>query len=213
MTSASHDDRLVEYVLGTLDPGARAQLERELGPRLDSELAATRDALSALPLALPPVRPPVALRDRLLASARGPARFAPFIDRLARLLDVATDHARGLLASLEHPGTWLTSPGPNVSLIHLLGGPATTGADVGFIRVDAGTTFPPHRHVGEEHVLVLQGSYQDSDGMSARAGDLVHMSAGSSHHFTAGPDADLIYAVVVHGVEIEGIDPESIRRP
>jgi len=104
-------------------------------------------------------------------------------------------------------------PGPNVSLVHLLGGPATAGADVGFVRVDAGTTFPPHRHLGEEHVLVLQGSYQDSDGSSARAGDLVHMPAGSAHTFTAGPDTDLIYAVVVHGVEIEGIDPEAIRPP
>ncbi|HEY0135475.1 MAG TPA: hypothetical protein VGB85_15430, partial [Nannocystis sp.] len=145
--TASHDDRLVEYVLGTLDREARSELERELGPRLDSELAATREALSALAVALPPARPPAALRERLMASARGPARFAPFIDRLARLLDVAADRARELLASLEHPGTWLATPGPNVSLVHLLGGPATAGADVGFVRVDAGTSFPPHRHV------------------------------------------------------------------
>jgi anti-sigma factor ChrR (cupin superfamily) len=48
--------------------------------------------------------------------------------------------------------------------VHLVGGSATAGADVGFVRITAGTTFPPHRHLGEEHVLVLQGSYQDSDG-------------------------------------------------
>jgi len=216
MTAASHDDRLVEYVLGTLSPEHRVQLERDLGPRLGSELAATRDALALLAVALPPVQPSMhapALRARLLLSARGPARFAPFIDRLARLIDVAADRARELLASLERPETWLPSPGPNVALVHLPGGPAVAGADVGFVRVTAGTTFPPHRHLGPEQVLVLQGSYSDSDGSSARAGDLVHMSAGSSHHFTAGPDADLIYAVVVHGVEIEGFDPSAIHPP
>ena len=214
--TACHDDRLVEYVLGTLSPEDRVQLERELGPRLGSELAATSEALSLLAVALPPVRPPShapALRARLLLSARGPARFAPFIDRLARLIDVAADRARELLASLERPETWLPSLGPNVALVHLPGGPAVAGADVGFVRVAAGTTFPPHRHLGPEQVLVLQGSYTDSDGSSARAGDLVHMPAGSSHHFTAGPDADLIYAVVVHGVEIEGVDPSAIDPP
>ena len=218
MTAATHDDhddRLVEYVLGTLAPDDRVQLERELGPRLGSELAATAEALSLLAVALPPAppSPASALRARLLSSARGPARFAPFIDRLARLIDVAADRARELLASLERPETWLPSLGPNVALVHLPGGPAVAGADVGFVRVSAGTTFPPHRHLGPEQVLVLQGSYNDSDGSSARAGDLVHMSAGSSHHFTAGPEADLIYAVVVHGVEIDGVDPSAIHPP
>jgi len=213
MTTASHntplDDRLVEYVLDTLPAEDRVQLERDLGPRLGSELAVTRDALSLLAAALPPVQPSLhapALRARLMSSVHGPARFAPFIDRLARLIDVAAERARELLASLERPETWLPSFSPNVALVHLLGGPAVAGADVGFVRVTAGTTFPPHRHLGAEHVLVLQGSYSDSDGSSVRAGDLVHMPAGSSHHFTAGPDADLIYAVVVHGFEIEGQD-------
>lgn len=214
MTARDPDDRqaaLAEYVLGTLPPAEQTRLERELGPDLATEAAAAHEALSALAVALPPARPPAALRARLLASTRGPGRFAPFIDRLARLIDVAADRARELLASLDRADVWQTSPAPNVGLVHLLGGPAVAGADVGFVRVAAGTMFPPHRHVGEEHVLVLQGNYLDSAGHRVGAGELVHMPADSSHHFTAGPEVDLIYAVVVGGVEIDGIPPEALR--
>jgi anti-sigma factor RsiW len=211
MTTPSHDDRLVEYVLGTLSADECSQLERELGPRLATEAAEAADALSALAVALPPVRPSPGLRERLLAAAAGPGRFAPFIDRLARLIDVAADRARELLASLERPETWLPSPAPNVHLVHIFGGPAVAGADVGFVRVAAGTSFPLHRHLGDEHVLVLQGGFEDSHGTVARAGDLVDMSPDSSHHVTAGPEVDLIYAVVVGGIEIEGLDPSVTR--
>jgi len=206
MTAATHDARLVEYVLGTLPADERASLELELGPRLADELAATREALAALSLALPPRRPSASLRERLLASARGPARFAPFIDRVARFIDVAADRARELLASLENPATWLPSPGPNIHLVHLVGGPACATADVGFVRVAAGTTFPAHRHLGDEHVLVLQGGYLDSDGSRFRAGDTAFQAEGSTHEFTADPEQDLIYVTVFHGVEVPGID-------
>lgn len=210
MTAANHDARLVEYALGTLPADERAELERELGTRLEAELRTTREALAALSSSLPLQPPPAALRERLLASARGPARFSPFIDRLARLIDVAAERARELLASLEHPGTWLPSPGVNIHLVHLVGGPACAGADVGFVRVTAGTTFPHHRHVGAEHVLVLQGGYRDSDGSHVGTGDLADMPADSAHEFTADPGQDLIYAVVVHGVEIPGFDMDAV---
>lgn len=213
MTAASPDARLVEYVLGTLTAAERAALALELGPRLEAELTATREALAALSFTLAPRRPPASLRERLLASARGPARFAPFIDRVARFIDVAAERARELLASLEDPATWLPSPGPNIHLVHLQGGPACAAADVGFVRVAAGTTFPLHRHLGDEHVLVLQGTYVDSDGSDYRPGDLAFKPEGSSHEFTAGPDQDLIYVTVFHGVEVPGIDLTGVFPP
>ncbi len=207
------DDRLLAYVLGTASANERRALEHELGTDLGGHVTATQEALAALSAALPPVLPPPSLRTRLLTSTRGPARFAPFIDRLARLIDVAADRARELLASLEHPATWLPTPGPNVHLVHLLGGPAVAGADVGFVRVAAGTQFPQHRHLGDERVLIIQGDYSDSTGITARPGDQVDMAADTSHTVIAGPGLDLIYAVVVHGVEIDGIDVAALRPP
>jgi len=210
MTPHPNDARLVEYVLGTLPADERASLERDLGSSLERELASTRDALASLSLTLPPQRPAPTLRERLLASARGPARFAPFIDRVARFIDVAADKARELLASLELPNVWLPSPGANIHLVHLVGGPACATADVGFVRVAAGTTFPMHRHLGDEHVLVLQGGYLDDSGHRFRAGDVAFQAEGSSHEFTADPEHDLIYVTVFNGVEVPGIDLDGV---
>lgn len=172
---------------------------------------ALAEAFTALSLALP--RPPAGpnLRARVLAAASAPERrFAPFVARLARLIDVAHDRARALLTGLARPDVWQAFL-PGVDLVHLEGGPATAGADVGFVRVKAGATFPVHHHRGDERVLVIQGGYTDSYGALARAGDEVHLPGGSAHSLTALPDGpDLIYAVVVFGVDIPGVSlPEN----
>lgn len=178
---------------------------RDMSPETaPDELA---EALSSLSLALPPAAPSPGLRERLLASAARPEqRWAPFAGRLARLVDVAHDRARELLAAIVRPDLWQRLL-PGVDLLHLQGGPAVAGADVGFVRVAAGAAFPEHRHLGVERVLILQGGYRDDGGQVARAGDLVELPAGSSHGFVALPDEDLIYAVVVGGVEFPGLDP------
>lgn len=169
--------------------------------------AGLAESFTALSVALPAPPAGPELRARLLAAAASPEhRFAPFIARLARLIDVAHERARALLAGLARPGTWQAFL-PGVELVHLEGGPATAGADVGFVRVQAGATFPIHHHRGEERVLVLQGGYTDSAGAVARAGDLVDLPGGSSHSLTALSGPDLIYAVVVFGVEIPGAPP------
>lgn len=211
MTRPVHDDELAELALGTLPPALAAAVARDA---LAAEVTAAHEALASLAVALPPVAPSPGLRDRLMASARGPARFAPFVDRLARLADLALERAQALLAELLRPDVWQPSPGPNVHLVHFDGGPAVAGADAGFVRVAAGTPFPDHRHVGDETVLVVQGSYLDSGGATVRAGDQVTMPADSRHAFVAGAGEDLIYAVVVHGgIEIDGLPPAALRPP
>lgn len=179
------------------------------GPAADPpELGAKglAEALTALSLGLPGPAPAADARARLLAAAARPdRRFAPFIGRLARLIDVAQDRAQELLTSLARADVWERFV-PAVELVHLQGGPAVAGADVGFVRVAAGCPFPAHRHLGDERVLVLQGGFRDSSGAVFRAGDSIEQPAGSAHEFVALPGADLIYAVVVFGVEFPGQD-------
>lgn len=207
MTGHDPDDRSFD----ALESLAAEQAQHERDPKLRAEADAIAEALTALTVALPPVTPRPELRTRLLAAASGPARFAPFIDRLARMIDVAADAARALLASIDRPDAWQPSPAPNVRLIHLTGGPAVAGLDAGFVRVAAGTNFPLHRHIGDEHVLVLQGSYRDSTGPTVRAGEQVHMPDDSEHDLTAGPERDLIYAVVFGSIEIGGVPVPTLR--
>ncbi|MCA9713881.1 MAG: cupin domain-containing protein, partial [Myxococcales bacterium] len=169
---------------------------------------------STLPLSLPEQDPPAALRARLLRSATAPGdRFAPFAERLAALIDRGVAHASALLEQIARDvaGTWEVAAalGPGIELIHLEGGPAVAGADVGFVRVPEGVRFPYHEHLGPERVLVLQGQLRDSDGQVYGPGDTPDMDAGSSHEFTALAGAPLIYAVVVHGVVFPGI-PDAL---
>lgn len=48
------------------------------------------------------------------------------------------------------------------------------------IRMQPGCGYPPHRHLGVEEVLVLQGGYRDHLG-EHRAGSYVRYEAGSEH--------------------------------
>lgn len=172
----------------------------DLDPDLDLE------GLEALALALPRPSPSPGLRDRLLASVRAPERrLAPFADRLAALFDVAVARAGDLLTALADPRTW-KALGPGIALIDVDGGPAVAGADVGFVRVEAGGTFPHHRHLGSERALILQGALVEGDGRIFRAGEEARMNAGSEHSFAAGPDEALIFAVVVFGVDLPGYE-------
>ena len=47
---------------------------------------------------------------------------------------------------------------PGMDLFHIQGGPAVADAVNGFVRLAAGLHFPPHTHVGNEKVFVLEGA-------------------------------------------------------
>ncbi len=89
-------------------------------------------------------------------------------------------------------------------------GPDRGGATV-LIRMDPGRGYAPHRHVGSEDVLVLQGGYRDEFG-EHHCGDHVHYAAGSRHSPVAlgdgtrppGPanPACILYATAPLGIEL-----------
>lgn len=56
------------------------------------------------------------------------------------------------------------------------------------IRMEPGHGYPPHRHLGIEEVLVLQGGYRDELG-THEAGHYVRYEAGSMHAPVALGDA------------------------
>jgi len=181
----------------------------DLSPDELAEREALEHVTTALALGLTPEPAPAALRSRLLASvARPPQRFAPFVQRLAAMVDVALDRAQAMLEQIADPAAWEFAPklGPGIALIHLDGGPRVAAADVGFVRVPAGQLFPEHQHHGVERVLILQGSLDDSSGERLTAGDTVVLEPGSQHHFRACAGEPLIYAVTVFGVTFPGID-------
>ncbi len=82
---------------------------------------------------------------------------------------------------------------------------ARRGAAAVLIRMEAGTGYEPHRHVGTEDVLVLRGGYRDERGVY-RTGDHVHYEAESCHGPVAlgepGDPACILYACVPEGIEL-----------
>jgi quercetin dioxygenase-like cupin family protein len=164
------------------------------------------DVLSGLVLPSERGAPPL-LRERLLATiARPRLRFAPFYGRLGALFDLSDSELASLFERAENVAEWTSAPVAHVSLLHLQGGPRVAQADNGLVRVAAAAVFPPHRHLGCERVLVLQGAYRDEpSGRIYRAGDEHELPEGSSHHYVVLPDQDLLLAVSLSGgLEVEG---------
>lgn len=149
---------------------------------------------------------PRALREQLMrAPLRG--RLYRFAEPLAALMDVDQATARQLLDGLDEPEPFEPGPFPglDIALRHISGGPAVQDAITGFVRIGPGTAFPHHEHLGDEHVLILQGHcVETQSGTVAGPGEVVTRSGGTAHdiHALAGA-TDLVYLAVVHtGVRI-----------
>lgn len=198
-------DLLPAYALGALDDHEAELVVRAAAA--DRALAAELDLLieagGELGLLAAPVAPAAAVRARLLESTRGSERFARFVDRFAELFDVAADRARELLGLIDQPAAWRRGPSANSWLVHFAGGPRLATADTGFVKLVRGERFAWHRHRGDEHCLVLQGTAQDSRSGTLQVGDEGVLPAGSEHDVVAGGDTDLIFAVWVFGVDFD----------
>lgn len=181
----------------------------EQDPILDelSGSAVDDDQLVAALLAgLVPVAPRVALRERVLASARAPGRLARFADRLAAMIDVTIDKAKELLERVADASLWERDLVPGLDALWVEGGPAVAGCIRGFARLGAGKAFPVHTHLGEETTLVLEGAMVESGGAVVRPGETLVMKAGDTHSYSAaggGPDL-LFFVVIREGIAIEG---------
>lgn len=179
----------------------RADAIQEAALELELDDAGLAALLEGLALSVEPLSPPSSAKERLVGESAEPGkRFFPFLDRLTKMVHLGVDTVKGLLAKIDDATAW-EPMGPDIGLMHLPTAPATAGADVGFVKLRAGARFPVHTHLGAETVLVLQGGFRDEDGTEYVAGDVVEEVGDTTHYFDALPGPDLVYAVVVFGVE------------
>ena len=82
--------------------------------------------------------------------------------------------------------------------LHILQRDSQTGDAAVLIFMRAGKAYPPHRHVGEEHVLVLQGAYEDGRD-TYREGSFHTHAPGSVHSPRALATGDCILFAIAHG--------------
>jgi putative transcriptional regulator len=148
---------------------------------------------------------PASVLQALLQEVAGPW-WAPFVRRGASLLDVDADTMGALFSGMDDVGRWMQGPGDGIDLFHIDAGPAVAGAITGFVRLAPGATFPHHRHVGFEDVVVLQGSFFD-DGVEVFAGMEAPRPPSSAHAARAGVNGCVYLAVSRDGLAFDGEEP------
>jgi hypothetical protein len=203
MTGQDVRELLPLYALGILEPDEASVVERAVAK--DAALAAELASYQAsAQLLVVPVTPAPDVEARLLAST-GAGRFEKLSARIAALYDVTVDKARELLALIERPASWSQEAG-GISLVHFNGGAAYAAADCGFIRLDPGAVFPPHKHLGEEASMVLQGQVRDAaSGRLLGPGDELLQAEGSEHHLICEGTQPCIFAArAMNGIEVAG---------
>jgi putative transcriptional regulator len=205
MPSPSTDviELLPLYAAGVLDEAEAAEVERAIGehPALRRELDRWRDAFASVGEAAGEVQPDVAVRARLLASTTtaGAAvvRFAP---QVADLYDLSVDAARGLLARVDDASAWRPLM-PGIDCLKVEPGTRHSGVQCNLVRIAPGTSFPWHRHLGEEVSLVLHGGAHMSDGKDLLPGDMLVVGDETEHDFSIDPDGDTcIVAIRMAGI-------------
>jgi anti-sigma factor ChrR (cupin superfamily) len=148
--------------------------------------------------------PSAALLERLRATLDTPPhRYAPFFERAAELFDLPESVVIDELGRLAEPKVWRFAGLPGIQHVPVKGGPKVASAETLFVRFAPGVRFPKHRHTGLERVLVLEGSYQDTNGVVHRAGELREWAAGSEHGFLVDKSEPCIFASVVFGRRFE----------
>jgi len=112
--------------------------------------------------------------------------------------------------------TWRSTTFAGVSWCDLRSSSSPLSSDaVALIRMEPGSGYPPHEHVGIEDVFVLSGAYRDELGVH-EAGSYVRYAAGSSHAPIALGDATRPVsranpACVLFAVAREGVAPLEDR--
>jgi len=203
------EDLLYDYALGALDEADTRRVAQSLATStaLRGELTAIEELLAGVAADLPAVAPAEEARARLMTVAETQERWTPFLKRMAALVDLAEAQMRAVFAKALDLANWEPGPVPGVQLFHFDGGPRLAAVDAGLARLPKGATSPVHRHIGDELVFVLEGSFVDLvSGQVHKPGDLIHHGPGSEHAFRVVGDSDLVYALLVNA-EIQIVGP------
>ncbi len=204
-------DRIAEYALGLLSAEEAAEMkalvasDRALRLEVENYERASADMASLMPAALDVNGDNARAMNpaKLLADANSPERFAPFLDEMIRLTEMDAPHLRKMLAQIDTDEGWDPPAIPGADIMHIDGeSPRSDGAEVGFVRLAPGATFPRHSHNGDEDYLVLQGACRDSNGRTYGAGDRVLNPQGSDHSFETIGKRPFIFVVVSRGITV-----------
>jgi anti-sigma factor ChrR (cupin superfamily) len=188
MTGKKHpDDEHLElaalHALGALPAGEARAFEDHLRlcPECALEERAVREALAEEAKA-GAVSPPPALRARLLArlSRKSPDETHPPADAKTQVWKRWERGGRKDLQVVRAgEGAWEPTAAPGVSVKPLSVDPERRYVTM-LVRMQAGSSYPRHRHAGAEECFVLEGDLRVGDEV-LHAGDYQRAEGGSLH--------------------------------
>ncbi len=198
------EEQIPELVLGGLDDETRARVEAHVAgcASCRAERRAVEEALALYLESLAIEGAPEAPRLRLMESVRGEGTL---VDKIVRLFDLAREQATKLLDQLADRASWVPGPLPGMQLYHFTPGPRMAGVDAGLIFFPGNMTFPVHKHLGEEQMLVVQGGFRELGGAHYGVGELLSMPADSAHSFVMDPEGCVAAVSLRVGIEVEGM--------
>lgn len=195
------DDVLFAFVLGCLSPAETTgvQVHMRSCRRCTQLLAQVRDDTAELAVALSPLPAPALIRESLMHSINEITRFYDLVEPVTQSLDCSEAEAQTWLAGLDEMARWDDSVDVGVSTQAL---PAATGPlGACFMRLQPGTLVP-HEEGASPHLIILQGTAQDSDGTTYRPGDLLVLRADEHAELCATAGPELIYLSVQHAASL-----------
>lgn len=184
------------YALGALGADEARDFERHLAEGCEACAAELRDferVAAQLALASAPERPPAGAREKLLSRVAA--------DAARRRTEASPDEAppgsagaASLLVVRREEGVWEETADPGV-FVKLLFADRARKTVTTLVRLEAGARISPHRHLGFEQCLVLEGVMRSGE-LSLRAGDFNCAAPGSVHEeiYTEGGALLLIVA-------------------
>jgi anti-sigma factor ChrR (cupin superfamily) len=170
-----------EFAVGTLASAEHAEfhaLLKSAPPDAQAEVSRILDTAAVIALALPRKTPSPSLKEKLLAQIHLPK---------------ATPELFQFVRSGDNSGwTALSVAGAFVKLLTLQ---KEKGYAVVLGRLDPGTSYPPHHHIGPEQIYILEGDLHIGD-VALHAGDFHAAAAGSDHGVNYSESGCTILAIV-----------------
>ena len=169
------------FASGTLEATEKAEfrsLLREAPPEAKAEVSRTIDTVGLIAISLPRKSPSAALREKILSRIRPPEPTPELFEFVPNTGDTG----------------WIPMRVPG-AYVKLLSFQKEKGYAVVLGKLDPGTSYPAHHHLGPEQIFILSGDLNIGD-VKLRAGDFHNARAGSSHGVNHSQNGCTIMAIV-----------------
>jgi predicted ChrR family anti-sigma factor len=194
------------YALGALDAAEARAFEAHLAggcAACSAELRGFDHVVAQLALAAPAVEPPAGVREKLLSRVAGEGREDAGEARGAA--GHTTSPSVGpseFLVVRGDEGRWEQTADRGV-YVKLLFADRERDTVTTLVRLEPGASIPPHRHLGVEQCLVVEGSMRAGQTV-LRAGDFNCAMKGTIHEEIHSDEGALLMIVAPESYEVLG---------